>query len=120
MTDTIGTMSLLCGFLIIFSGVYLLNYPGGDTDARKTSDERLAGAIADRAGDVRRRFSLQTLPPRFSDDESQYEDRDRDRDRTGLMRSYVAGGGRGGGRGGEGHVLRDLSRHGEEGVDENE
>lgn len=72
MTSGIGTMSLLCGFLIIFSGVYLLNYHEDDG----SSHERLAGEdIAHRDGDNGGRFSLQELP-RFSG-ETQCEDRTR-------------------------------------------
>lgn len=74
MTSGIGTMSLLCGFLIIFSGVYLLNYHEKDADG--SSDERLAGEnVAHSDGDDRTRFSLQELP-RFSG-ETQCEDRTR-------------------------------------------
>lgn len=105
MTNSIGTMSLLCGFLIIFSGVYLLNYSGSDADGHKFSDERLDDeTIVDTAEDVRTGLPLQDLP-RFSD-ETQYGDR------TGLMQSY--------GVRSNGYILRDLSRDGEEQVDENE
>ncbi|KAF2222540.1 magnesium transporter NIPA-domain-containing protein [Elsinoe ampelina] len=34
-TDTVNTISLLCGFLVIFSGVYLLNLSRDDPDGRK-------------------------------------------------------------------------------------
>lgn len=65
-------MSLLCGFLIIFSGVYLLNYHEEDG----SSHERLASEdVADEDRDMGRRFSLQELP-RFSG-ETQCEDRTR-------------------------------------------
>ena len=67
-------MSLLCGFLIIFSGVYLLNYHEENVDG--SLNERLADEdVTDRDGDVRTRFSLQELP-RFSG-ETQCEDRTR-------------------------------------------
>ncbi len=106
MTNGISTLSLLCGFVIIFSGVYLLNYSGNDADGHKSSDERLADEIeADGTTRIARtRLSLQGLP-RFSE-ESQSEDRTR------LMHSY-------GGRD-DGYMLRDISRDGEERVNENE
>lgn len=74
MTNSIGTMSLLCGFLIIFSGVYLLNYH--ENNANGSSNERLAGEdVANGDGDLHARLSLQELP-RFSG-ETQCEDRTR-------------------------------------------
>lgn len=71
MTNSIGTMSLLCGFLIIFSGVYLLNYPGNGSLKDRLADE----AVTDDVGDVLTRLSLQELP-RYSG-ETQCEDRTR-------------------------------------------
>jgi magnesium transporter len=35
-TDGIKTTSLLCGFFVIFSGVYLLNFPENRLDARRS------------------------------------------------------------------------------------
>jgi magnesium transporter len=103
MTDSIGTLSLLYGFLIIFSGVYLLNYRGNDADRHKSSDESLAnGAVADGAGDVRTRLALQDSPR--SSEETQREDR------TGLMQFYDVRT--------DGYMLQDLSRDSEERVDE--
>jgi hypothetical protein len=106
MTNGISTLSLLCGFVIIFSGVYLLNYSGNDADGQKSSDERLVDEIETDGTTriARTRLSLQGLP-RFSE-ESQFEDR------TGLMHSYE-------GRA-DGYMLRDISRDGEERVNENE
>jgi len=34
-TDAVNTLSLLCGFLVIFSGVYLLNLARADPDGRR-------------------------------------------------------------------------------------
>lgn len=79
VTDTIETVSLLSGFLIIFSGVYLLNYPSNDADGYKSSIERLAnGAVTDGAGDVR--ISLVSQDSSRSSEETQCEDR------TGLIK----------------------------------
>ncbi|KAL4912813.1 magnesium transporter NIPA-domain-containing protein [Aspergillus aurantiobrunneus] len=38
-TDAVNTISLLCGFLIIFSGVYLLNISRTDPDGRKLNSK---------------------------------------------------------------------------------
>jgi hypothetical protein len=81
ITDGVKTMSLLCGFLIIFSGVYLLNYPANNLDGHEVSDERYAnGPVTQRASMVHSRSSLQHSP--LSSEESQSDDRTR------LMQSY--------------------------------
>jgi len=45
-TDAVNTISLLCGFLVIFSGVYLLNLSRGDPDGHRL----LNGKIPDEDG----------------------------------------------------------------------
>ena len=45
-TDAVNTISLLCGFLIIFAGVYLLNLSRGDPDGHRM----LNGKVADDDG----------------------------------------------------------------------
>jgi magnesium transporter len=45
-TDAVNTISLLCGFLVIFSGVYLLNLSRGDPDGHRL----LSGKIPDEDG----------------------------------------------------------------------
>jgi multidrug transporter EmrE-like cation transporter len=45
-TDAVNTISLLCGFLVIFSGVYLLNLSRGDPDGHRL----LNGKILDEDG----------------------------------------------------------------------
>jgi multidrug transporter EmrE-like cation transporter len=45
-TDAVNTISLLCGFLIIFAGVYLLNLSRGDPDGHRL----LNGKIPDEDG----------------------------------------------------------------------
>lgn len=126
-------MSLLCGFLIIFSGVYLLNYPDGNPHAdgykspggeRLEVDDDYEAVVADdtaAAEDVVRtrqqRLPLQDLDllsPRFSDET---ETQGGDRTRTKLMQSYDDGVRS---NNGGGYILRELSRDGEEGVDEND
>ncbi|KAK1758930.1 DUF803-domain-containing protein [Echria macrotheca] len=47
MTDEVKSMSLLCGFLTIFTGVYLLNFNGSDLGSGGASSEyELAGGPA--------------------------------------------------------------------------
>lgn len=48
-TDSIKTASLLCGFFIIFSGVYLLNFPEDRLYARKSYD-RVERGVTDETG----------------------------------------------------------------------
>lgn len=45
-TDAVNTLSLLCGFLVIFTGVYLLNLSRGDPEGHRL----LNGKIADEDG----------------------------------------------------------------------
>jgi hypothetical protein len=62
MTNPIETMQLLCGFLIIFLGVYMLNYPSKDLDSHEF--ERLAGGtVPGSPGILRTRSSMQGLRP---------------------------------------------------------
>lgn len=61
-TDAVGTISLLCGFLIIFSGVYLLNLSRTDPDGRmslssKVNDE---GVPTDGIASYHTRRSMQS------------------------------------------------------------
>ena len=69
-------MSLLCGFFVIFLGVYLLNYSRNNPDGRESSGERLS-SVAD-GGEVVQITSR-------SSEESQLEDQTR------LMQSYGVG-----------------------------
>lgn len=41
--DTVNTLSLLCGFLVIFAGVYLLNLARGDPDGLKMMNGKTVG-----------------------------------------------------------------------------
>jgi hypothetical protein len=44
--DAVNTISLLSGFLVIFTGVYLLNLSRGDPDGRKMMSGQLHDGIA--------------------------------------------------------------------------
>lgn len=68
-TDPINTISLLCGFLTIFTGVYLLNLSREDPDGRnlgiKSSDYRgtyqeVDGIPTDGLAGLQTRFSMQS------------------------------------------------------------
>jgi magnesium transporter len=41
--DAVNTLSLLCGFLVIFAGVYLLNLARGDPDGLKMMNGKMVG-----------------------------------------------------------------------------
>ncbi|VUC23330.1 unnamed protein product [Clonostachys rosea] len=79
-TDTVNTLSLLCGFLITFTGVYLLNLSRGDPNG-----QRLSRGGEDTTGtDMVSRLSMQSRrsgDPRHSIS-SQHGDRE------GLIRAY--------------------------------
>ncbi|EEP78039.1 hypothetical protein UREG_02888 [Uncinocarpus reesii 1704] len=91
-TDSVNTISLLCGFLIIFAGVYLLNLSRTDPDAHsmingKSDDE--AGVPTDGIASLQTRRSLQnrrSMDHRRSSSSIAYFQGPSDRE--GLMRSY--------------------------------
>jgi magnesium transporter len=64
IANPIDTTRLLGGFLIIFFGVYMLNFPSKDLDSPEF--ERLSGSVPQSPGIPRTRFSMQGLRP--SDD----------------------------------------------------
>jgi hypothetical protein len=87
--DAVNTISLLCGFLIIFTGVYLLNISRGDPDGRKMLNGSAADGIAtDIISSIQTRRSMQsrrsTDPNRLSVG-SAYG---RGGDREGLIQGY--------------------------------
>ncbi|KAK0285135.1 hypothetical protein LTR35_005337 [Friedmanniomyces endolithicus] len=93
-TDTVNTISLLCGFLTIFTGVYLLNLSREDPDGGhlgiRSKDERGAyqgvdGIPVDAVGILGTRMSMQA---RRSGDEGHR------RSSSWSLRSPMAGGGR--------------------------
>jgi magnesium transporter len=94
-TDAVNTISLLCGFLVIFSGVYLLNLSRTDPDGRtlltgKPDDED--GAPTDGISSLSTRISMQARrsldPHRRSSSSMFYQNGQADRE--GLMSSYDA------------------------------
>lgn len=81
-TDTVNTLSLLCGFLVTFTGVYLLNLSRRDPNGTKTLGGH-GGRDAtgtDMVSSIQTRLSMSARrsadPPRMSGD------------REGLMRAY--------------------------------
>ncbi|CCU82672.1 DUF803 domain membrane protein [Blumeria hordei DH14] len=65
-SDSVNTISLLCGFLVIFTGVYLLNLSRGDPDGhRMVSNAREEGIATDPLSQLSTRRSMQI---RHSDD----------------------------------------------------
>jgi magnesium transporter len=71
-TDAVATLSLLCGFLVTFAGVYLLNISRRDPDGSKSAP-------------VHRNYGLQRS---FSLDQGRNDfDHDED-DREGLMHAF--------------------------------
>ena len=86
-TGTVNTISLLCGFLIIFTGVYLLNLSREDPDGRKLlSDGDDTGVPTDGMSGIQTRHSLQIR--RSMDAGGHY------RGRSSGSISYVQGGDR--------------------------
>jgi hypothetical protein len=62
ITKYIQTTRLLCGFLIIFLGVYTLNFPSKDLDSPEF-ELLTSGSVPDSPGFTRTRFSIQGLRP---------------------------------------------------------
>ncbi|EZF32573.1 magnesium transporter [Trichophyton mentagrophytes] len=90
-TDKVATISLLCGFLVIFSGVYLLNLSRTDPDGRATGRPDDEDAVpTDGIAGIQTRRSLQARrsidPHRRSSSSIAYFSGPSDRE--GLMRSY--------------------------------
>ncbi|KAG5300488.1 DUF803 domain-containing protein [Histoplasma ohiense] len=91
-TDPVNTISLLCGFLVIFAGVYLLNLSRSDPDgislAGKTNEDD--GVPTDGIASIQTRLSLQNRRSmdRHRRSSSSIEYYGGPSDREGLMRSY--------------------------------
>ncbi|KAI0449529.1 magnesium transporter NIPA-domain-containing protein [Xylaria acuta] len=85
-TDVVNTLSLLCGFLITFTGVYLLNLSRRDPDGMKMLAGQGTDAIGtDMISSIQTRLSMQSRrsqDPRASIGSRGHSDRD------GLMRAY--------------------------------
>ncbi|GKZ74369.1 hypothetical protein AnigIFM60653_008061 [Aspergillus niger] len=90
-TDAVNTISLLCGFLIIFSGVYLLNLSRHDPDGRQMLNAKLddEGIPTDGIAGFQTRRSMQSRrsnePHRRSSSGTYMNGHG---DREGLMRAY--------------------------------
>lgn len=91
-TDAVNTISLLCGFLIIFAGVYLLNLSRHDPDGRrmlnKVDDE---GVPTDAIASYQTRRSMQSRrsnEPHRRSSSSLTPYMNGHGDREGLIRSY--------------------------------
>ncbi|GAB1217877.1 hypothetical protein ATERTT37_007120 [Aspergillus terreus] len=91
-TDAVNTISLLCGFLVIFSGVYLLNLSRHDPDGRQMLNSKLddEGVPTDGIASFQTRRSMQSRrsnePHRRSSSSIAYLNGHGDRE--GLMRAY--------------------------------
>lgn len=86
-TDPVGTLSLICGFLITFTGVYLLNLSRGDPHGRNLIAGR-GGSDAtgtDMVSGLQTRLSMQS---RRSGDPSRHSISSLHGDREGLIRAY--------------------------------
>lgn len=59
VTDDVKSVSLVAGFLTIFTGVYLLNFNGSDLES---SELPLQYELVDIAGSLRTRLSFQGSP----------------------------------------------------------
>ena len=86
-TDPKSTLSLLCGFLITFTGVYLLNLSRGDPNGHKLSAGRggYDATPTDMVSGFQTRRSMQA---RRSTDPSRQSLGSMSGDRDGLIRAY--------------------------------
>ena len=62
ITDLLQTTLLLCGFLVIFLGIYMLNFPSKDLDSPEF-ELLTGGSTPGSPGIVNTTFSLQGLRP---------------------------------------------------------
>lgn len=85
--DPVNTLSLLCGFLVTFTGVYLLNLSRGDPNGQKLSAGRggYDATPTDMVSGFQTRRSMQA---RRSGDPSRHSLSSVQGDREGLIRAY--------------------------------
>ncbi len=107
-TDAVNTISLLCGFLVIFAGVHLLNLSRGDPDGHKlglhtSKDITTNGIPTDGIASLQTRRSMQAHRSldrerrRLSSGSISYSAHPGDRgDREGLIHAYDEENGNGG------------------------
>lgn len=86
-TDVINTMSLICGFLVTFTGVYLLNLSRSDPNGDRMLARRGAGDATgtDMVSSIQTRLSMQG---RRSTDPHRLSVSSQHGDRQGLIRAY--------------------------------
>lgn len=85
-TDPVNTLSLLCGFLITFTGVYLLNLSRGDPNGQIASSRANGDAIGtDMVSNFQTRRSMQS---RRSTGSQRHSMSSLNGDRDGLIRAY--------------------------------
>ncbi|KAI9726525.1 MAG: hypothetical protein M1828_001347 [Chrysothrix sp. TS-e1954] len=96
-TDAVNTLSLLCGFLVIFSGVYLLNLSRDDPDGAKLLNKYEDGLPTDGLTSFQTRRSMHlrrsSEATRLSSGSFSFPPRPGDQQR--LMHSYESDGVRG-------------------------
>lgn len=86
-TDPVNTLSLICGFLITFTGVYLLNLSRGDPNGQKLSSGR--GGFDSTGTDMVSGFQTRrSMQSRRSGDPSRHSLSSHHGDRQGLIRAY--------------------------------
>jgi len=86
-TDVVNTLSLLCGFLVTFAGVYLLNLSRHDPDGTKSLARRNGGDATgtDMISSIQTRMSMEA---RRSQSHRMSIGSNRAGDREGLIRAY--------------------------------
>ncbi|SPO01034.1 probable DUF803 domain membrane protein [Cephalotrichum gorgonifer] len=86
-TDPVNTISLLAGFLVIFSGVYLLNISRADPNGRRILSTRASMDVSgtDMISSIQTRLSMQS---RRSHDPRRLSVSSEHGDREGLIRAY--------------------------------
>ena len=92
-TDHVNTVSLICGFLIIFTGVYLLNLSSDDPDGKRLLNGHIEDGIpTDGIASIQTRRSMQSRrsvePRRLSNGSLAFSPRSPHGDREALIRSY--------------------------------
>ncbi len=92
-TDAVNTLSLLCGFLVTFSGVYLLNLSRGDPDGRRLlNGKEPSGVPTDGISSLQTRRSMQAQRSfengRLSSGSISYSRGAGAGDREGLIHAY--------------------------------
>ena len=87
-TSAVNTISLLCGFLVIFAGVYLLNLSRGDPHGRKLASTRASMDVSgtDMISSLQTRLSMQSR--RSHDPHRRLSVSSLHGDREGLIRAY--------------------------------